>query len=150
MCLFQVHGRCVCQHNTAGENCERCQEFHHDSPWRPGGEHNSQICRSTNLSYTIEFKQPQSLKVDMYYLWPDWMLSPLCLHQDATVMDTQSPVISTRPALNPQEVGVEVCVMTVAMRGRGLSASSAGPSCTRIHRGRLRTHMPAYVCAHLD
>ncbi|XP_037624636.1 laminin subunit beta-4 [Sebastes umbrosus] len=43
-----VHGRCICQHNTAGENCERCQDFHHDIPWRPGGENTADSCRRCN------------------------------------------------------------------------------------------------------
>ncbi|XP_058502469.1 laminin subunit beta-4 isoform X2 [Solea solea] len=43
-----IHGQCVCQHNTAGENCDRCQEFHHDSPWRPGEGHTADVCRRCN------------------------------------------------------------------------------------------------------
>nr|XP_025728478.1 laminin subunit beta-4-like [Callorhinus ursinus] len=41
-----VHSRCVCQHHTDGPNCERCRDFFHDAPWRPGAGHQDSTCRA--------------------------------------------------------------------------------------------------------
>ncbi|KAK0144068.1 Laminin subunit beta-4 [Merluccius polli] len=43
-----IHGRCVCQHNTVGENCERCQDLYNDAPWQPGSDDEPNTCRRCN------------------------------------------------------------------------------------------------------
>ncbi|XP_073721640.1 laminin subunit beta-3 isoform X2 [Misgurnus anguillicaudatus] len=42
---IKVGGTCDCQHNTAGVNCERCDDFFNDLPWRPAENSNPHTCK---------------------------------------------------------------------------------------------------------
>lgn len=51
MSLQQVHGHCVCQHNTAGPNCDRCAALYNDRPWAPAEDDDAHECQSTASAF---------------------------------------------------------------------------------------------------
>lgn len=45
-CVFDKSGRyaCVCKHNTAGIDCEKCKPFYYDKPWARATSDNANAC----------------------------------------------------------------------------------------------------------
>ncbi|XP_076828258.1 netrin-4 [Brachyhypopomus gauderio] len=55
-----VHGKCVCQHHTAGDHCERCDSFFNEQPWRPasgitGEAHQCAKCKCNGHAESCHF-----------------------------------------------------------------------------------------------
>ncbi|NXS90597.1 LAMB3 protein, partial [Jacana jacana] len=48
--LQQVHGHCMCQHNTAGPHCNHCAALFNDRPWAPAEDNNPHECQRCNCN----------------------------------------------------------------------------------------------------
>ncbi|XP_037245825.1 netrin-4 isoform X5 [Falco rusticolus] len=56
----EVHGKCMCKHNTAGSHCQHCAPLYNDQPWQPadgktGAPKECQSCKCNGHADTCHF-----------------------------------------------------------------------------------------------
>ncbi|XP_053107234.1 netrin-4 isoform X4 [Hemicordylus capensis] len=56
----EVHGRCMCKHNTAGTHCQHCASLYNDRPWqaangKTGAPNECRSCKCNGHSDTCHF-----------------------------------------------------------------------------------------------
>lgn len=145
--VLQVNPRCDCQHNTAGMNCERCDDLFNDLPWRPAEEGNTHTCQRENLHTPTT-----NLGKRRFFL----LFCPHLEHftcflfpQAASATATPAVVVSISPRTKPAAGGVEECVRAACTTPRAPSVTVVRQATSPTPAAEWTAQTPAHVSASL-
>lgn len=51
----EVRKVCKCEHDTAGDDCERCDDFYQETPWRRATATDAAICNRKSVHFIVLF-----------------------------------------------------------------------------------------------
>ena len=55
-----IHSKCVCQHHTTGNNCQKCLPMYNNRPWQPaeyGKANECELCECNGHASSCTFDE---------------------------------------------------------------------------------------------
>lgn len=134
-----VYGQCECTHNTKGLNCEACEDFFNDFPWKPAIGRQTNACRRKwRSAQTSDWGSGKIISIIFFFrIWKHV--------KGATVIITPRAVTMTLPCSSWPAGRAAGCATDVRIIQWDVIVNNANSTSTKILRNHLPTAMFAYV-----